>query len=255
MTKETRILNYDHPKIIQALARITEGLTEKKDVINACYEFVRDEIKFGYNASDDISASEVLEDGYGQCNTKSNLLMALLRGAGVKARFHGFTIDKRLQYGAVTGIFYLMTPKEILHSWIEVEYNGNWYNLEGFILDKTYLDSLKFYFRSNPETLCGYGVASNSFQSPQVEWSGDNSTYIQKEGIVRDLGVFDSPDEFYNKYGTNPQGLKKILFKHLVRHIMNNTISKIRKRKTKSTNDLRTLCSIEDIKSFPLRDN
>ena len=214
--------------------------------------FVRDKIKFGYNESDDISASQVLSDGYGQCNTKSNLLLALLRGAGIEARFHGFTIDKRLQYGAVTGIFYLMTPKEIFHSWIEVNHDGKWYNLEGFILDKTYLDSLKNYFPRNTKTLCGYGVASDDFQKPQVDWNGDNDTYIQKEGVVRDLGVFDSPDEFYNQYGTNPTGLKKVLFKILVRHIMNKKISRLRERQVVQDDGLKTLCGIEEIDSISI---
>ncbi|MFT5529960.1 MAG: transglutaminase-like putative cysteine protease, partial [Alteromonadaceae bacterium] len=45
---------------------------------------------------DDISASDVLADGYGQCNTKGNLLMALLRGLGIQCRFQGFTIDQQL---------------------------------------------------------------------------------------------------------------------------------------------------------------
>lgn len=251
---ETKILNFKHPEIQRVLERITNGLTEQKDIINTCYLFVRDEIQFGYNESDDIPASKVLSDGYGQCNTKSNLLLALLRGAGIDARFHGFTIDKRLQYGAVTGVFYWLTPKEIFHSWIEVNFNGSWYNLEGFILDKEYLNSLRSYFKSEPKTLCGYGVASDNFQSPQVEWSGSNSTYIQKEGIVRDLGVFSSPDEFYNKFGTNPKGIKKVLFKFLVRHIMNNTISKLRKKIVNTNADLRTLCTIEEINSLSLRD-
>ena len=31
-----------------------------------------------------------------QCNTKGNLLMALLRGLGIQCRFQGFTIDQQL---------------------------------------------------------------------------------------------------------------------------------------------------------------
>ena len=34
--------------------------------IGAAYDFVRDEIKFGYKSSDNISASTVLADGSGQ---------------------------------------------------------------------------------------------------------------------------------------------------------------------------------------------
>ena len=41
------------------------------DKIGAVYDFVRNEIAFGYNRADDIPASEVLSDGYGQCTTNA----------------------------------------------------------------------------------------------------------------------------------------------------------------------------------------
>ena len=103
------------------------------------YNYVRDDIEFGYNEDDAITASKVLEDGYGQCNTKGILLMALLRVVGIKCRIHGFTIDKALQKGAMKGFYYSLAPNEIVHSWVEVYYNSKWYNLEGFILDIKYL--------------------------------------------------------------------------------------------------------------------
>lgn len=84
------------------------------------YNFVRDNIAFGYNASDDLTASTVLSDGIGQCNTKGTLLMALLRAVGVPCQFHGFTIDTALQRGAITGVAYQLAPRNIIHSWIEV---------------------------------------------------------------------------------------------------------------------------------------
>lgn len=71
MINETKILDFKNSEVEKVLRRITSGLTEQKDIVNACYLFVRDEIKFGYNESDDISASKVLKDGYGQCNTGS----------------------------------------------------------------------------------------------------------------------------------------------------------------------------------------
>ena len=82
---------------------------EKADEYNRIrlvYGFVRDEILFGYNVDDSIPASRVLADGYGQCNTKGTLFMALLRGVDIPCRVHGFTIDKNLQKGAMTGIVY-----------------------------------------------------------------------------------------------------------------------------------------------------
>ena len=88
--------------------------------IKAVYDFVRDEILFGYNVDDTVPASRVLRDGYGQCNTKGTLFMALLRACEIPCRIHGFTIDKKLQKGAMTGMVYRKAPAQILHSWVEV---------------------------------------------------------------------------------------------------------------------------------------
>lgn len=66
-------------------------------MISAIYNFVRDDIKLGYNADDRISASQVLKYGYVECNTKGTLLIALFRAFGISSRFHGFTIYNELQ--------------------------------------------------------------------------------------------------------------------------------------------------------------
>ena len=106
----TAILDFEHP-LLQALIqdRGWRALPETER-IGAVYTFVRDEIGFGYNLSDDLPASKVLADGIGQCNTKAALLMALLRGCGIACRFHGFTIHKALQKGAITGVAYWLAP-------------------------------------------------------------------------------------------------------------------------------------------------
>lgn len=68
---ETPMLNYSHPEIrLLVLERGWENLDEFSR-IKSIYNFVRDEIPFGYNIDDGIPASKVLKDGYGQCNTKS----------------------------------------------------------------------------------------------------------------------------------------------------------------------------------------
>ena len=90
--------------------------------IKEIYNFVRDEMLFGYNVCDEMAASRILSDGYGQCNTKSILFMALLRGVGIPCRIHGFTIDKKLQKGAMTGFVYNSAPRNVVHSWVEVFY-------------------------------------------------------------------------------------------------------------------------------------
>ena len=227
--KKTRLLNYDATSIRQLTnGRRWKALAEH-DRIGAAYNFVRDEIAFGYNRFDDIQASEVLEDGYGQCNTKGTLLMALLRSVGIRCRLHGFTIHKALQRGIVPELVYPLAPSEILHSWVEVETVEGWVNLEGFILDTSFLQTLQRKF-GDEEALCGFGVATECLSAPPIGWNGTD-TYIQDNGIVRDLGTFDEPDEFFSEYRQDFGFLRNWLFRRFIRHWMNARVRAIRSGK------------------------
>ncbi|HCA09388.1 transglutaminase family protein [Chryseobacterium sp.] len=228
--KETDILDYSNPSIQKLLEQRRWKDLDPVSKVKAIYNFVRDEIKFGYNVSDNIPASQVLKDGYGQCNTKASLLMTLLRAAGVPNRIHGFTIDKALQKGAITGIWYRFSPKNILHSWVEVWINEQWYFLEGVILDKPYLTKLQEQNSDCTTTFCGFGVYTDNFENPPIEWN-NNNTFIQDKGINQDFGVFDTPDEFYSKHQQKLNAFKRFIFPNIVRHIMNNNVERIRNGK------------------------
>lgn len=228
--KETPLLNYsdDH---IQHLINTQNWLElDIVDRVKSIYNYVRDQIKFGYNEADAISASQVLKDGYGQCNTKATLLMALLRACQVPNRIHGFTIDKALQKGAITGIWYKLSPKNILHSWVEVYVNNNWYFLEGVILDKEYLSKLQEANKECKTTFCGYGAYTDNFENPKIEWNLNN-TYIQEKGINQDFGLFDTPDDFYQKHQQELGFFKRFIFQNIVRNKMNKNVEKIRNKK------------------------
>lgn len=229
LIKETLILDYNS-LVIQDLINSRQW-KELNDVekVKSIYNFVRDEIKFGYNSSDDIRASQVLKDGYGQCNTKSTLLMALLRAVNIPNRLHGFTIDKALQKGAITGIWYELSPSNILHTWVEVYIEEKWFNLEGVILDKIYLQKLQSINSHKTATFCGYGAYTDNFLNPPIEWNL-NDTYIQDKGINQDFGIFESPDDFYKKHRQQLSFFKKLMYIYIVRHLMNRNVKKIRNR-------------------------
>ena len=226
LTKKTDLLDFKSPQIQQLIVERRWQALPEFERIGAIYDFVRNEIKFGYNQSDSLPASQVLADGFGQCNTKGILLMALLRANQIACRFHGFTIDKRLQKGAITGWAYVLAPASIIHSWVEIWFDGRWVNLEGFILDESYLIALQQTFPAAKE-FCGFGAAVTDLRDPPVQWKGTD-TYIQKEGINADFGIFNSPDEFYRKHGTNLSGLKKWVFETMVRAQMNRNVERIR---------------------------
>ena len=225
--EKTKILDFDDHNIQSLIAQRHWKALDDYNKIGAAYTFVKDEIQFGYNRSDDIAASEVLADGYGQCNTKGNLLMALLRALDIQCRFHGFTIDQQLQKGAIPSYVFWLAPKYIIHSWVEVFFNGKWINLEGFILDEAYLNAIQSKFSRTRDNFCGYGIATTCLESPETEWTGKN-TYIQKEGIHDDFGLYNSPDEFYSQNGTNLSGLKRWLYQSVIRHIINMNVNRLR---------------------------
>lgn len=221
------LLDYEDVRIQKLLQERAWLSLDEIARCRAIYTFVRDEVVFGYNASDAIPASEVLESGYGQCNTKAILLMALLRAAGIPCRLHGFTIYKNLQKGAITGIWYWLSPREILHSWVEAKVKGDWYYLEGVILDARYLRKLQEMNPDCPPDFCGFGAFTEDFRSPVVDFNL-NHTFIQEKGIARDFGLFDSPDAFYQSHRQNTGKVKDWLFRNWVRHRMNRNVERIR---------------------------
>lgn len=225
--KETELLDYSNDLIQTLINKRNWDNLDDFNKIKAIYNFVRDEIRFGYNVDDKIAASRVLKDGYGQCNTKGILFMALLRAVGIPCLIHGFTIDKKLQKGAMTGIVYKSAPQNIFHSWVEVYYRDKWFELEAFILDIDYLKQLQKINANCHGSFCGYGVAVNDFKNPIIDWN-ENNTYIQSEGINQDFGIYDDPDSLLKEHHQEMSVIKKYLYRHVGRHLMNYNIKKIR---------------------------
>lgn len=225
--KETKMLDYSNESIQQLIQERKWKNLGKFECLKSIYNFVRDEILFGYNIDDNIPASKVLLDGYGQCNTKGTLFMALLRACNIPCRVHGFTIDKRLQKGAMTGVVYKNAPQNVFHSWVEVYFEDKWYELEGVILDRAYLTKLQEKNNECTGAFCDYGVAVKDFKKPIIDFDRNN-TYIQSEGIHQAFGVYDSPDDLLKEHHQEMSAIKAFLYKNLGRHLMNQNVKKIR---------------------------
>ena len=224
--RPTALLDFDNPRLREILARHNWETVPEHERIGAVYDFVRDEVPFGYNSSDDLPASAVLADGYGQCNTKTTLLMALLRGSGVGCRLHGATIDKELQHGVMVRPLYWFAPASIIHTWTEVLVGGRWVGLEGVILDAAYLSGVRAHTGCSGPFL-GYGVGTDNLADPPVEWRGTD-TVVQATGIDQEFGVYDDPDSFYRAHGVNARGLKGWLYSQVMRKAMNRRVARIR---------------------------
>ena len=118
----------------------------------------------------------------------------------------------------------------MFHSWVEVLLEDKWYELEAFILDKSYLEKLQ---QTNSEctgAFCGYGVAVKDFRNPIIDFDRNN-TYIQSEGINQDFGVYDSPDELLKEHHQEMSPIKAFAYRNIGRHLMNRNVKKIRTAK------------------------
>ncbi len=187
--KETRMLNYKAKSLEELVRSRNWKELDEFERIGAIYDYVRNEILFGYNRSDLLTAEEVLADGYGQCNTKATLLMALLRAVEIPCRLHGTQVSKYFQKGATSGLISVFAPKCIVHTWVEVLHKGQWIAMEGVITDET---------------------------------------YVQNASVVKDYGVFESPDIFFSEHKQTWNRIKDFAYVHFGRKMMNRNVAGIR---------------------------
>ncbi|EFV15255.1 transglutaminase family protein [Faecalibacillus sp. MSK20_93] len=228
--KETKMLNFNSAKISDLVRE--KGWLELDEFhkIKNIYEFVQNDILFGYNSTDILSAVEVLQDGFGQCNTKATLLMALLRSVNIPCRLHAFNVSKDFQKGALPQIIYLLAPKYILHTWVEVFFNDKWIALEGVIIDKDYLYTVQQKYTEYKGIFKKFAIATKDLETVNIAWRG-NDVFIQKEAVVDDYGIFSSPDILFSKHTQNMSKIKLYLYSHIGTKMMTKRVFKIRNSK------------------------
>ena len=222
------MLNYDAQELVDLIAAQKWNDLDEYGKIGAIYDYVQNKIVLGYNKYDDLTATQVLKDGYGQCNTKATLLMALLRAVGIPCRLHGSKVTKVFQRSLMPKVMAKLAPLYIVHTWAEVLYNGEWLCLEGVITDKAYIAGLQKLHPDHVGKFFDYAVAVEDFADLHIDWKGENTT-VQQQALVEDLGVFDTPDEFYAMYKQEYRGLKKFGYEHIGRKIMTKKVAKIRR--------------------------
>lgn len=227
--ESTRMLNYDSEMIKALIGRRKWSELDEFYKIKEVYDFVQNEILFGYNSSDLLTAEEVLKDGYGQCNTKATLLMTLLRGVGIPCRLHGFEVSKYFQRGATNAIISALAPETIVHTWAEVFYENKWLALEGVITDRKYVAAVKKKYNNVVKEFKLYAIATSDLSTLNIEWTGAD-TYVQKEAIVKDYGTFANPDEFFSAHPQKWSRFKNFIYSYVVRKLMTRNVARMRKR-------------------------
>jgi len=88
--KPTAVIDWGTEAVKQKAQELTRGLKTDREKAIALYYFVRDSIKHNPYAEgsspEDFKTSVILQRGYGYCQHKALLLVALARAAGIPAR-------------------------------------------------------------------------------------------------------------------------------------------------------------------------
>jgi hypothetical protein len=198
--RETRILNYTHPALQRVLHERISRTHTQRQTLKVLYAFVS-ALPLGYNKNDDIPASEVLRDGYAQCNTKTSLLCALARGAGIPTRVHAYRLHKRVQRARAPAWLVFFMPQTTMFVWPEFFIGKKWVPLQGIVKTKLC-----------PWDSCPFDGAKHQTQPLQPSW------------IARDLGRWNTPDELYKKHKPTVYGWRTIGWFALGRSVMNKRV-------------------------------
>jgi hypothetical protein len=88
--KPTAVIDWDTEAVKRKAQELTRGLNTDREKAIALYYFVRDQVRHNPYAEgfcpEDYKASVILQRGYGYCQHKALLLVALARAAGIPAR-------------------------------------------------------------------------------------------------------------------------------------------------------------------------
>lgn len=197
-------------------------------LVEYLYGFVRDDIKFDFLPDiDDVTAAEVFDARAGQCNNKTILFLEMLKYFNFNVKAHFSTIDKNIQRGFFPSIMLWLAPKEIGHSWIEVELDGKWIMLDGYINDQNLFKGAMI-INKNKKWKTGHSVAVGDCGA-STDFSLNNDKFVQMEAVKTDFGLTTDALSFVrsDKNPNNVNFIKKIMYK-LMLPLIRKRVVKVR---------------------------
>lgn len=202
-----------------------------EDLVKYLFLYVRDSIKFDFLIEmDNLNADEVFKLKLGQCNNKTVLLFEMLNYFNFNVFAHFSTIQREIHRGFFPWWLLFFTPKEIGHSWIEVEINGKMVVMDGYINDQ-YLYEGSVLVNKTKGWSVGHSVAEGECGS-STDFSLEGSQFVQMGAVRQDLGLSKEP-LVYLQSSKNPNQVNfiKRFFYKLALKGMRKRVRKVRRMK------------------------
>jgi transglutaminase-like putative cysteine protease len=198
----TPMCDHDHPLVQETARRVVAGAQTNGEMATRIFNFVRDTIRFSM-AFSKSKASQILKLGYGECITKTNVQVALLRAVGIPARIHWVMVQKKVLNGLVASIALRFITPEASHFWTECYLAGHWISCEA-LLDKPLY-----------EGMLEQGLITK-VQIPTIDWDGEKDLVLLKPWITSDRGYVASADEAHRAYQHNGEGAPPVWIERLM---------------------------------------
>jgi hypothetical protein len=198
----TKLCDCDNPWLRQRAGEIINGATTSEEKALKIFYYVRDNIRFSmaYSRS---KASQILQLGYGECLTKTNAHVALLRAAGIPARMRWVMVQTKVLRGLIADFMLRFMASEASHFWTECYLGGHWISCEAFLDRPLYEGMLK------------HGLITKK-QIPTIDWDGKNDLVLLRTWITRERGPVSSPDEAWLAYQNNGEGAPPVWMERLM---------------------------------------
>ena len=178
----TEFCDCENVEIKQKSEELTMNTNSPKEAAMNIFNYVRDQILFAIGTTE-VKASQTLKDKEGYCVTKTNLQVALLRAAGIPARYHQVVLHKDVLKGIIPDAIHTMMEEKIwYHPWCEAYLSGKWVACDLFLDKDTYNAAVK------------EGILSRE-KMPTIDWDGDTDLKIAVPWMLEDVGVHSSYDE------------------------------------------------------------
>ena len=136
----TDMCDHDNPWLQKTAKDIVDGTDTSAEKAIHIFYYVRDHVRFCI-AFSRSRASQTLKRGYGDCVSKTNAQIALLRAQGIPARLRMAKVESVTLHHLIADFVYKRMPPTVSHFWPECFLNGKWISCEAF-LDKTLYEGM-----------------------------------------------------------------------------------------------------------------
>ncbi|MDT8307008.1 MAG: transglutaminase-like domain-containing protein [Anaerolineae bacterium] len=161
--------------VLEVAKRVLVGASTEREKAIAIHDFVRENVRFGFNKYFDAGSPDyTLACGYGHCNPKSRLLVALFTAVGLESYQHFVVLPKEILRDAIPVSRYWMIPAELSHSYVDVRVEGMWCAIDSHIVDTALLHGAQARLEAESRTL-GFGTRKGATNI----WNGQSDAFSQ----------------------------------------------------------------------------